>query len=447
MYIEKITNRKYFISFDDGKNFVVSKDMLSLHSVLLNKKSRQNEFIERYSKMNRYTFTSPSLHIVVVTNRCNHLCKYCRATNSNIPMADMDLRTAYKVIDFIFSIPNKSLVIEFQGGEPLLNWKTIKETVLYVKSKNEKEKKDVVLSLVTNLSLMDDEKLKFLVENNVSICTSFDGPAKLHNLNRKYTGGDSYFITKSWFKKIYMVIQRFSNGKKDSLPSALMTTTRYSFPYWKEIVDEYRSLGIGGIFIRPLSPIGYAKDMWSEIGYEPYEFLNFYEKVMDYVLLINETERFIERNAAIKLRKILFNEDPNYFDLRSPCGAVIGQLAYNPNGDIYTCDEGRMLGTMGDYTFKLGNVFVSSYKDIVCCKNAVRCIFSSVLENYPMCMRCAFKPYCGVCPVFNHVSYGKPYYHKNGSYWCMIEKGIFRILVKKLMIKKYREIFSRWFYA
>ena len=48
--------------------------------------------------------------------------------------------------------------------------------------------------------------------------------------------------------------------------------------------------------------------------------------------------------------------DPNYLDIRSPCGAGIGQIAYSYDGKIYTCDEGRMLGGMGDDIFCIGNV-------------------------------------------------------------------------------------------
>ena len=46
----------------------------------------------------------------------------------------------------------------------------------------------------------------------------------------------------------------------------------------------------------------------------------------------------------------------NYMELRSPCGAGVGQLAYYADGDIFTCDEGRMLHEMGQSTFRLGNV-------------------------------------------------------------------------------------------
>ncbi|MEF3280836.1 MAG: His-Xaa-Ser system radical SAM maturase HxsB [Elusimicrobiota bacterium] len=446
-YFEKLEDG-YFISNDFGECSIVKKNEFEK---LLNKKKKkkenlkiQNELIKKYKNLTSYVFSSPSLHIMVITLRCNHLCKYCRTQNFGAS-SEMSEETARKTIDFILNTPSQNIAIEFQGGEPLLNWKTFKMSIDYIKSK--KSDKDIKLSIVTNLSLMDDDKLKFLLLNNVSICTSLDGPEKIHNANRPYNGGSSYQKTIYWLKKIKKLVDSRSKGEKDSLPQALMTTTKFSLSNPQAIIEEYLNLGIGGIFIRPLSPIGYAKYKWSEIGYNAKDFLDFYEKSLDYIIKINYSEKFIERNAAIKLKKIIFNEDPNYLDLRSPCGGAIGQIAYNYDGDIYTCDEGRMLGAYGDFSFRIGNVFNSSYYEIINSGPARVCAMASCLENQPKCFRCAFKPYCGICPVFNYETSKTPYGSYKSQYWCEIEKGIFKILIKKLSKKENYKIFLRWFDA
>jgi len=409
---------------------------------------KNKEIIKNFEKLNRYVFSSPTLHIIILTLKCNHFCKYCRATNNKLENTDMSEKTLLKTLDFILKTPSNSITIEFQGGEPLLKWNLIKKAVEYLKEKNQIYKKDLIISIVTNLSLMDDEKLKFIIKNNISICTSLDGPREVHNKNRIYLNGSSYDKVIYWFKKIRRLVEISKNGETDSLPSALMTTTKISLNYPKEIINEYRKLEIGGIFLRPLSPIGYAKNVWKDIGYSANDFIDFYKKSIDYIIEINKRgEKFIERNAAIKLKKILLNEDPNFLDLRSPCGAVIGQLAYNYNGDIYTCDEGRMVGAYGDFTFKIGNVYKSKYKDILFSPNAVKCIYSSINDLNPKCIRCDFKPYCGLCPVFNYETSKTLYGSYNSFYWCDIEKGIFEIIFEKIKSKKIKEIFLRWFYA
>ena len=60
-----------------------------------------------------------------------------------------------------------------------------------------------------------------------------------------------------------------------------------------------------------------------------------------------------ERHAVIFLRKILQGYAENYMELRSPCGATVGQMAYFYDGNVFTCDEGRMLYEMGNDAFKL----------------------------------------------------------------------------------------------
>ena len=119
-------------------------------------------------------------------------------------------------------------------------------------------------------------------------------------------------------------------------------------------------------------------------------------------------------------------------ELRSPCGASIGQLAYYHNGKIYTCDEGRMLSEMGNDEFCLGNVFHDSYDSLM---NNSRCKItcaSSVLESLPKCCDCVFQPYCGSCPVVNYALSGNIFPASANGYRCKINQGIltelFRII-------------------
>ena len=80
--------------------------------------------------------------------------------------------------------------------------------------------------------------------------------------------------------------------------------------------------------------------------------------------------------------------------LRSPCGGVIGQLAYNYNGDIFTCDEGRMLAETGDLSFKLGDVFHSTFSQIFESSVCKLVCTASCLESIPCCEQCVYSPYC-----------------------------------------------------
>lgn len=387
-------------------------------------------------------FSGPSLHILVLTLRCNLACVYCRASCGTGAGTDMDWPTARRSVDLAFSSSAPGITIEFQGGEALLNWPVLKRSVDYALSKNRRAKKDLALTVVTNLALMDREKVDFLVSRGVSVCTSLDGPADLHDANRRRLGGGSHARAEKWLGEIS---KRARGGGRDSLPSALMTTTRQSLGRGRDIVDEYRRLGLGGVFLRPLSPIGYAGSVWKDIGYPPSSFAAFYDDALSYVMKINLAgERFVERNAALLARKILRREDPNYLDLRSPCGAAAGQLAYNWDGQVYTCDEGRMVGARGDFLFRTGPCGGGAPSDHASSAAARLCAMASCLESQHHCFRCAYKPYCGVCPVHNYETQGSPWGNIAAGSWCAVQKGIFSAVFRRLARPRERRVIESW---
>lgn len=399
-----------------------------------------NNLVEKYRQRNAFLFHGPSLHIVVVTLRCNQKCIYCQASSRDPKEKsyDMDIKTARKVVDTIFCSPGKPITIEFQGGEPLVNWLVVKFIIEYARKKNETANKELFMTLVSNFTLMTEEKYKFLVKNQVSICTSLDGPEELHNKNRPWSGGNSYKITTEWTKKM---VSRQEKDPSLYHVNALVTISKFSLKYVKEIVDEYVKLDLAGIFLRPLSFLGLSGKLKETIGYSVKEFMNFWEEAMDYIIKLNlRGKLFIERGSVIRLRKILTDQPCNFADLRSPCGAGIGQILYNYDGKVYTCDEGRMIG---DDTFKIGDINQNNYKEIVSHDTVKSMGVASLLESLP-CDSCVYKPYCGVCPVLNYALYGNLFPELPNNNWCKLQTKIFDYLFKKLENKDVREIFEKW---
>lgn len=370
----------------------------------------------------KYLFYPPTLHIFIVTKRCNQKCIYCQASTEDNINLDMNEETARRAVDIGLKSPGHDLTFEFQGGEPLMNFNIIRYIVEY--TKENKGDKNIRFTIVTNLTFLTDEILDFINENNISISTSLDGGEHVHNKNRPIPGKNPLNVLNEKIKIL---------KDNDIFVSALQTTTRFSFPYYKEIVDQYLKVGLQAIFIRPLTPLGYAKKNWDKIGYSAEEFLSFYKKSLEYIIECNKKGiKISEGHASIFLSKILGHKSINYMELRSPCGGALGQIAYYYDGDIYSCDEARMLSEMGDKSFKLGNVYTSSFKELMdkpICKIIGT---SSCLECIPMCTECAFQPFCGVCPVLNWAEYGTFYPQMKSNYRCQIYKGIQTILFEKL---------------
>ena len=400
------------------------------------------EFVERAGEAFRMyrqnLFQGAALHIFVLTKQCNQQCVYCQASTELEHLTQMSRETAAKAVDIALQTTAQYVTFEFQGGEPLMNFDTLRFIVEYAEEQNQSAGKKLEFSVVTNLMLLDEEKLDFLTEHRVSICTSLDGDEILHNKNRPYFQQNTFQILQ---RKIRMI------QDKETSVSAIQTTTRDSLSRYQEMVDQYLAFGLNQITIRPLTQLGYAAKNWDKIGYTVNEFLNFYRRSLDYIIERNQQGTFIlEGHARMFLSKIFCRDAGNYMELRSPCGGAIGQLAYYYNGKVYSCDEARMLAEMGDDSFCLGNVEQDTYESIVSnpvCKTIAK---ASCLEGLADCDGCVYQPYCGTCPVISYARYQTVYPSMLQEYRCRIYKGIQDILFEKLeqQDEEVVEIFRRW---
>ncbi|MCK4539527.1 His-Xaa-Ser system radical SAM maturase HxsB [Candidatus Parcubacteria bacterium] len=438
-----------FLSLDDFKKFIYGQldSKSKIYQVLKNGNFIKNKINEKvlindYRRKNSFLAQGPSLHIIVLTKRCDHVCTYCQASAKiNCDKKyDMDARIAKKTVDMIFQTTNRSISIEFQGGEPLLNWEILKFITDYSIEKNKHNDKDIRIHLMSNFGVMDQEKLNFLAKRRVGLSTSLDAPEQVHNKNRIFPGAkNSYQNAVKWIKKANKIYKKEAD---DCMPGVVNTITRDSFPFYREMVDENLSLDFEGVYIRPLSPFGTAQKTWKEIGYTPEEYLDYYKNVLDYIIKINLEKKieFYERGTFFILLKILSKIDPNDLDMRSPCGAGIGQLLYNYDGKVYTCDEGRMIK---DDTFMIGNVDKSSYEEMVGSDIVKSMCVASCLDGL-QCDRCVYKPYCGVCPVYNYAQHGTLFPQLSCNNRCKINMGIFDYLFKKLEDEEVRKVFESW---
>jgi len=405
------------------------------------------DLVDKYRSKKSFLLSGPSLHIIVVTLRCDHRCIYCHASAQDMSRKDLDMtkETARRVVDKILQTTSPFVAIEFQGGEPLVNWPVVKFIIEYAQKKNKQAKKDLLFRLVSNFSLMDENKFKYLLRKKVSLCTSLDGPEKLHNRNRPAIKGNSYQNTIKWVKKFYKIYPDLKKKGYIYKMAGLLTISRFSLPYWKQIIDEYLKLGFDNISLRILDPFGFSQNSWQRIAYSANDFIKFYKKALDYIIKINlKGRKFRENIATVFLTKILTDFDPNHLDFRSPCGAGIGQLAYNYNGNVYTCDEGRMLSMMGDESFRLGHVAENDYQEIVGSPVTRTLCTASCLEGLAGCSDCVYAPYCGTCPIYNYFEQGNIFGQMPTNERCQISQAILDFLFEKLQNPQIKTVLESW---
>lgn len=413
--VEKIVNREVEKSsrlFED----LVSKSFISIYEIPPQIDLLATRYRTKKSFLDSYT----GLFIFVVSLRCEHTCNYCQVSRvtQNKDLFDMSREYIDKGIDFMLESPNPSVTMEFQGGEALLAIDNIKYGVLKALELNADYGKDIQFVICTNLALINEEILEFCKKYNILISTSLDGPKFVHDSNRKKPNASSYELTKKG-------IELTRNHLGYDNVSALMTTSNLSLEHPIEIVDEYVRTGFRGIFLRNISPYGFATK-GTKNTYDTSKFIEFYKLALDRVFWHNENGReFREEFTTILLSKILTPFSNGFVDLLSPSGIVNSAIVFNYNGEIYASDEGRMLAEMKDKTFCLGHLRIDKLEDIVFSEPYQSLANSISNESLAGCTSCVYQQHCGADPVYHHAVQGDAYGHRSFSGYCQKNKAVF----------------------
>lgn len=396
-------------------------------------------YVERLSEKKSFLDNHTALHIFVLTLRCNQNCVYCQASSQQESSCHvtMSRHTMEKAVELMFKSRSPHLTMEFQGGEPSLEYDLLKYGIEKAEERNVEEKRQVTYVLCTNSINLTESVLDLCEKYHVLISTSLDGPAFLHNKNRGKV--DSH-------EKVVAGISKARGRLGFDRVSALMTTSVEALNYPTEIVDEYLRLGFSNIFVRALNPYGLATE---NEDWEQYteRFIQFYKKVLNYIIELNKAGTFFrEEYATIILKKMITSFNSGFVDLQSPAGIVNSVIVYNYDGYVYASDESRMLAEMNDLTFRLGSVD-DKYEDIVY-GDKVKA-FAKVWANETLagCSDCALKVYCGADPVRNHSTQGDMYGFRPTSLLCKKNKAIIEHIIELLITRREEvlPIFKSWF--
>jgi len=416
-----------------AKQFLTDTELEPVIEMLATKYRTKKSFLDNFT----------ALHMVVPTLKCNSNCKYCQVSRKDVTTKGftMNKTTARRIVDLIFKSPSPCIKIEFQGGEPLLEFRIIKYIIEYAEWVNLFKKKDLEFVICTNLTLMTDKMLRYLKGHRIYISTSLDGPKDLHNMNRPLQNdSDSYNLL---IDRIKLCRNYLGN---DSV-SALMTTTRHSLSRLNDVVDEYLSQGFNSIFIRSLNPYGFAKKDGESFTYKIEDFINAYKKTLNYIIDINlRGTHFVEGFATLLLTRILTPFSTGFVDMQSPAGVAISGVIYNYDGNVYVSDEARMLASTGDKNFLMGNVNNKTYPELFNSEFLCSLISKSCLECLPECSWCAYQSFCGADPVRNYSEQGDIIGNRATSEVCKKNKEIIKFLLDlvKNGDQRVQKVFWSW---
>ena len=368
----------------------------------------------KYRTKFNFIYGSTKLHIFVVTLRCDHSCHYCQVSRQTSSHDEFDMRddVAAASVERMLQSPSHHITLELQGGEPLLAFPKIQRIVSMAKQGAADVGKELDVVITSNLAFLTDEILQYCKQERVKLSTSLDGPKFIHNANRPRPDGNSYELARRGIR----------NARKalgSDRVAALMTTTQLSLEHPLEIIDEYVRQSFHTIFLRPISPYGFAVRSAHKTGYEIDAFLDFYKKGLAHILELNrQGYNLVEIYTKILLQKILTPEGTGYVDLQSPCGSGLNVMVYNYDGDVYATDESRMLAEMNDRTFRIGNVLGDKRPEFFTSPAFVQLIQAGCNQSLPGCSDCAFQPYCGADPIYHHATQGDMLGHRAKSAFC-----------------------------
>lgn len=134
---------------------------------------------------------------IELTERCNLRCKYCiyhegECGFRNFGKKDITFDTIKKAIDLLSLSTEDEVYISFYGGEPLLKFELIKQSIEYCNKKLFNKK--IAYNMTTNATLITEEISSYLASiANYFTTISLDGPELIHNKNRVFVDGTGSF--------------------------------------------------------------------------------------------------------------------------------------------------------------------------------------------------------------------------------------------------------------
>lgn len=285
----------------------------------------------------------------------------------------MPMEVSKRAIDFLIenSGTRRNLEVDFFGGEPLMNWDVVKETVAYARSVEKEHGKNFRFTLTTNGVLIDDEVIDFCNREMSNVVLSLDGRKEIHDATRvDLAGHGSYDKIVPKFQK--MVAAR--GGKSYYMRG---TFTHRNPDFTKDVLHMadlgFTELSMEPVVAAPDDPMALTPaDI--EIVKEQYEIL-----AKEMLRREKEGKGFTFYHYMIDL-----TAGPCIYKRISGCGSGTEYMAVTPWGDLYPCHQ-----FVGEDNYRLGDIWHGVTNE------ALREEFRSCnAYARPECADCWAKLYC-----------------------------------------------------
>ncbi len=393
------TQRFFFID-GEMKEFIADADALSREAVLEKYRLSEAEYEDYLGKMIRRPNTEdvppggpdsagaenvlPRL-VIHLANDCNLRCLYCYANGGSYrSAADLMSREMLDcVLDVFYQEFDRIDMVQFFGGEPLLNLSVLEHACERIRRIDEERGVTTSLGIVTNGTLINDRFLDLVRKYKIVVTVSYDGVPSVNDSLRVFPDGSG--TSDVVLKKIQML--------RDAVGPAVGIEVTYSkfhreaglsvLDVYDRLIEQFPGAGIH------IAPAGGTGDcVFALQDSEPFP------------LAIREAADRAARDPDARvachmtgesLFESLQKKDAPPLELF--CGAGTSTLSVTTRGDIYPC---FMLTDLESLRF--GNVADEDvFRSPQFRETLQRLIGFSLKRNHGECRDCFINTTCNAC--------------------------------------------------
>lgn len=309
----------------------------------------------------------------------------------------MSLKTARLCLDFIFSAPGDPLAIELAAEDAQTAWPVLWFCVQYARRRAQWAGRALLLTARLDGGL-NAENLDFLRGHDVEI-----------RLRLAVSGAPDF--SASTALPVRRVLALSGRGARD--PAG-----------WADLLMGW---GLESVCLEP------GEVLFSREGIA--RFLAFYEGFLDRLAERAAESPFVEEWTLSLLRGSPW---------RLPGTDVLRELAYSPEGEVFTSEGGLRLAERGRPVFRLGQAGALRYEDIVQSPVTRACLSVVSADNQPLCSQCAYKPYCAVPASAHFAAQGSVWGDLDFSPSCRLRMGLFDFIFSRWKDEKMLNLLEKW---
>lgn len=361
----------------------------------------------------------------VVTEECSLRCSYCYQVKKN--PSRMSKEIAKAAVDMIFDKEkinsyydlNKTqgVILDFIGGEPLLEIELMDYIVEYFKFKafeaNHPWATNYAISVSSNGVHFLDKKVQDFINRNagkVSIGITIDGNKELHDKCRVFPDGrGSYDVVEKSVKRWVEI---------DNQPQTKITLCPENVMYLNDALKNIWSLGVHGAFTNCVFEegwnLGHAKILYSEM-----------KRLGDYLL---EDKRYTKYYCSLFDETICDKSDNE----DNWCGGNGRMLAIGPDGRCYPCIRFMDYCLEKSPATPIGDIFNGLDSKITSPFLKLLCSVDMKTQSNDKCLNCPISQGCSLCTGYNYDHFGTP--NKRATYICIMHQA--RVLACRYFFQK-----------